>query len=363
MKLRHLFAFIAILSAFALFIGARKDKDQKLVVVFYDGGRWQETFNGADPSQIDSATAKYPAQTARKYVKGSAEANRAALMPFAWDYIYRNGLMIGNRQKGSGMEVTNRYKFSYPGYSESMCGFADDERINSNDDVDNPDRNVLEAVNADPRYHGSVEAFASWRAMSFILNEKRGGFEVNCGTDHFSRSGKRSEGEKELDEICDGLGYTAGTMPDVFVAKYALEAMKSSHPKVVFIAFDGPDHFPHLGQYDNYLGALNSADRYVSEIWEYCQKDPFYKGKTTLLVTADHGRGSGDKWRHHGEAPQSEQTWLMAVGPGVPALGEVSGSKTYTNSQIAPTIAKILGVNFTPDNGKDPGPVDLLFRK
>ncbi|MGI8992391.1 MAG: hypothetical protein ACR2I2_22775, partial [Bryobacteraceae bacterium] len=39
--------------------------------------------------------------------------------------------------------VTNGLNFSYPGYSETLCGFAD-PRIKSNDKVPNPNVTVLE---------------------------------------------------------------------------------------------------------------------------------------------------------------------------------------------------------------------------
>ena len=54
-------------------------------------------------------------------------------MPFTWSYIKDHGFLIGNREKGSQMQVANKYNFSYPGYSENFCGWPDDS-VDSNED-------------------------------------------------------------------------------------------------------------------------------------------------------------------------------------------------------------------------------------
>jgi hypothetical protein len=38
------------------------------------------------------------------------------------------------------------------------------------------------------------------------------------------------------------------------------------------------------------LKGIQSSDAYIYEIWKFIQNDPFYKDKTTLFVTNDHGR-------------------------------------------------------------------------
>jgi len=67
----------------------------------------------------------------------------------------------------------------------------------------------------------------------------------------------------------------------------------------------------------------------------------------SLLLTTDHGRGATiTDWTDHGtKVPAAETTWMAALGPGVPRLG-VRESVTVTTSQLAATIAALVGEDF-----------------
>ena len=142
---------LLILLAFTAFFGnahAQSDNDRRVIFIMLDGLRWQELFNGADTALINvKRYAVNPKGISALYWRPTQDERRMALMPFTWGYVKQHGLIIGNRWKNSFMQVENKYKFSYPGYSETFCGWADDERINSNDDIPNPNINVLEIAN------------------------------------------------------------------------------------------------------------------------------------------------------------------------------------------------------------------------
>jgi arylsulfatase A-like enzyme len=89
------------------------------------------------------------------------------------------------------------------------------------------------------------------------------------------------------------------------------------------------------------------ADRFIERIWNVLQSLPGYRGNTTLIVTTDHGRGATTKdWSDHGkDVPAAENTWFAVIGAGVPPLG-VRENVTVTTSQLASTIATLLGENF-----------------
>ena len=106
----------------------------------------------------------------------------------------------------------------------------------------------------------------------------------------------------------------------------------------------------------------NFTDGFIKDIVETCEADPFYKGKTTYLITTDHGRGRGDRFVSHGaDIRGAEQTWLMALGKGIPAAGETFNNGPFYTKQIAATIAELLGVDFTPDNGIKCEPFDPTY--
>jgi hypothetical protein len=93
------------------------------------------------------------------------------------------------------------------------------------------------------------------------------------------------------------------------------------------------------------------ADRFIERIWNVAQGLPAYRGTTALLITTDHGRGATTKdWSDHGkDVPAAEDTWFAAIGAGVPALG-VRKDLTVTTSQLAATIAMLLGEDFQKAN-------------
>src|SRR5438045_9728505 len=101
-------------------------KTQNVLVVTLDGFRWQEFFEGADDSLLDAkqGVRDLPGLKER-YWRDTPKARREALLPFLWGTVARQGQVFGNPAKKAPARITNGLKFSYPGYSEMFCGFAD----------------------------------------------------------------------------------------------------------------------------------------------------------------------------------------------------------------------------------------------
>jgi hypothetical protein len=85
----------------------------------------------------------------------------------------------------------------------------------------------------------------------------------------------------------------------------------------------------------------------LRELWEQVQSMPEYKGKTTLIVLPDHGRGEGAEWTSHGQKiPASRQTWMAFLGPDTAAKGERGTGTEVTEAQVAATVASLLDQNY-----------------
>ena len=125
------------------------------------------------------------------------------------------------------------------------------------------------------------------------------------------------------------------------------ETLRTSKPRVLYILLGETDEWAHQGRYDLYLDAGYRTDGFIRRVWDTLQSLPDYRNTTTLLVTTDHGRGATPAdWGDHGKkVPAAESTWILALGPGVPALG-VRESVTVTTSQFAATIAAVVGEDF-----------------
>jgi hypothetical protein len=319
--------------------------------VTLDGFRWQEIFRGADTSLINSHFTSDKRGILKKFDGINAEEKRMKLLPFFWSVLAKKGQLYGNRDLGNMDEVANPYYFSYPGYNEIFTGFPD-PRMNTNDPILNPNRNVLEYINSQNGFQGRVAVFSSWERFPQIFNVGRSKLMVNSGYTDFIDPNKSSRFNflnKIQHEAPKLLGDS--TRLDFFTYEMAFQYLNEFKPRVLYLSWDETDDFAHEGHYDWYLNAAHQEDAFLNELWNYIQSNPNYSNKTTLIISCDHGRGAGqekgDRWTDHGKGtPNSNQTWFAVIGPDTPATGEMNTpNKTY-HKQFAQTIALLLGLNF-----------------
>lgn len=349
---------LVFLSATSAVSFAQKTKTENVILITLDGMRWQEIFNGADSSFMKQQQHLKDGKLKQKYWRSDLTERRKALLPFFWTTIAEKGQLYGNRALGSKVDVTNNQLFSYPGYNELLTGHADNERVHSNDKFYNPNKNVLEFINAQPAFKGKVGAFTSWDVFPYIINDKRSGVFVSTGWEPV-KDAKLNDREKMMNQLTQSLPNPLGDVRlDAFTFYYGMEYMKKNKPRVMYFAFDETDDFAHGGEYGAYLNAAHYTDRFISELWDYLQSEPTYKNKTTIIITCDHGRGNDSEgWRHHGQkVPEASQIWFAFLGPDTPANGEMKNSPQLYQNQIAKTIATLLGVEFT----SEPKPGDVI---
>lgn len=324
-------------------------KTENVFIITLDGFRWQELYNGADSLLINSGDfVKDIKGLKARFWRDTPEQRREVLMPFFWTTIANHGQLYGNRKYDNKVNCSNGMWFSYPGYSEILCGFPDDERVTSNDKIENPNVTVLEFLNNTPEFKGKVAAFASWDVFPFIINEKRSGIPVNAGYE--TASGNLSQAEEFLNVLQSQIPQRWGSVRfDAFTHHYALEYLQKNKPRVVFIGYGETDDFAHDGRYDSYLKSAWQTDQFIKELWEWVQSHEPYKDKTTFIITTDHGRGTVpiESWRSHGNKINgANQIWIAVMGPDTPALGEVKSSGQLYQNQIARTAAAFLGLDY-----------------
>ena len=323
-----------------------------------DGFRWQELFGGADASLMDKdeGGVKDVSGLRAKYWRESQSERRVALMPFLWTTVVNGGQIYGNPALHSAVDITNGLNFSYPGYSEALTGIAD-PRVKSNDKVPNPNVSVLEWLNKKPAYHGLVAAFAAWDAFPSIFNVERSGLLVNAGWDPFPLLTENTRVSTMNQLKLDGPRYWDDEPFDAIPFYTALEYLKAKHPRVLFISLGETDDWAHEKRYDLYLDAAHRADQYLQVLWKTVQSVPQYRNKTALLFATDHGRGQGTQWTTHGEkVPAAKNVWLGVIGPDTPASGEQRNA-AVTQSQLAATIARLLGEDFHAESPQTGEPI------
>ena len=325
-------------------------KTENVFLITLDGLRWQELFGGADDSLIHNTVfTKDTAAFKKEFWHKDPLKRRAMLMPWFWKTMAKEGQIIGNRKYGNDAQVTNIHWFSYPGYNEILTGYTD-PYIKSNDKINNPNITVLEWLNQKDALKGRVAAFGSWDVFPFIINRDRSGIPVNAGFEHATGDDLTWK-EKYLNELQDQTPSPWNSVRlDVFTHQFALEYIQKKHPKLLYISYGETDDFAHDGRYDHYLHAARRTDKFINDLWAYCQSDPDYKNKTTFVITTDHGRGDIAKkeWTSHGKIYKgSNEIWMAVIGPDTPALGERKVKGRFFQNQVAKTVAALLGYEYS----------------
>jgi hypothetical protein len=323
-------------------------KTGNVILVLVDGLRWREVFTGAEDALMTKENGvENPDALTKVYKRDTAEARRAALLPFFWQVVAKQGQLLGNQDKGSVVRVSNEKRISYPGYSEMVVGFAD-PRIDSNDKRPNPNMTVLEWLAGRPGFQDRVAAFAAWDVVPFIFNRERCGFYINAGLEPVTESASTPPLDL-LNRLKTEIPPRWGGEPfDALTFHSALEYLKQHKPRVFYLAFGETDEWAHEGRYGEYLDAARRSDFFVRNLWDTVQALHEYQGKTTLIIVADHGRGDGpQEWRNHGAKTNgAENIWIAVIGPDTPALGERTNTEPLTLAQVAATLAAALREDY-----------------
>ena len=325
-------------------------RTENVVLIVPDGLRWQEVFAGAEKALLnDKEGGSWLDEPTllRNFWRDDVAERRRVLLPFLWGTIAKQGQIFGNKTLGSSAQVTNGMAFSYPGYNEMVTG-APDPRIDSNEFGPNPNVNVFEWLNGLPDLHGQVAVFGTWGAFNDIFNQKRSGLMIQAGS-HPPKQGKLTPRDELLNELFRTTTLLDADDPyNSFVQVAMLDYVKERKPRVLFVGYGETDSWAHSGRYDQVLTSAQGVDRFVEQLWNTMQAMPQYRGKTTFIITTDHGRGSGPvDWKEHGvEQPGSEDIWIAVLGPDTPALGERRAIARVTQAQIAATVAALMGKDY-----------------
>ncbi len=318
--------------ALAFGVAAAAEAGRNVVLVTLDGVRVQELFGGLDAVIADAPEAEsgiYEIDVTReRYARATAQERREALMPFFWKTLVPAGMVIGNPALGSRVTVRNDQWFSYPGYSEILTGEPQPE-IKSNDFVRYPHPTVLDfarrKLNLKPT---EVAQIGSWDGFKFAASEKDGTFFMSgayglvppeLSTPQLDLYGKlRRQVIENWEESSN----------DALTFYIALDYLKKHQPRVLWLGLGQSDDWAHARRYDNLLTYLHLADSFLAELWQTLQSMDHYRGRTTLIVTTDHGRGrTPADWAEHDAGIEgSQDIWIAIIGPDTPATWAKSGT-------------------------------------
>jgi hypothetical protein len=351
--------FIACVVLAAPASGEIRD-DRNVVLVTLDGVRIQELFGGMDATIADAPEAQsgiYERDVTRaRFWRETAEQRREALMPFLWKTLAPAGMVLGNPLRGSKVTVRNDQWFSYPGYAEILTGEPHAE-IRSNDFVRYPHETVLDYVKRKLALAPTgVAQIGSWDGFKFAASRADGTFFMNGAYDPLPPALSSPEIDSLVGLRREVMQLWEESSSDVLTFRIALAYLRKHEPRVLWIGLGQSDDWAHARRYDRLLDYLRLADGLLAELWQTLQSLDGYRGRTTLIVTTDHGRGRtpADWTEHDAGIEGSQDIWIAILGPDTPALGEASDFPDATQSDIAATLLQYLGLDardFNPDAG------------
>ena len=327
---------------------AQAAPDARVILITFDGVRAEEFFGGLDTivAAREEDSGIYDLERLRRdYWRATPEARRRAVMPFFWDSLAPRGMVLGDTARGSAVRITNPHGFSAPGYQEILTGHAQPD-VTSNDPRRYPHRTVLEharqALHLPPE---RVAAFTSWENLRFYVASREGEVFVNAGYDTIPAARQTPMTRRLLELQPRALALWEGSRLDAFTGALALEWLARHDPRVLYIGFNDTDDLAHKRRYERVLDALHSLDGFLRELWQTLETLPAYRGRTTLILTTDHGRGHSPRdWTDHGDDVAGAETiWLAVIGPRTPDRGVVAGA-TSTQANIAATLLECLGL-------------------
>jgi len=328
-----------------------------LILITFDGVRTQEFFGGLD-TVIANADEKFhgiyrPERLRADFWRATPQERRRAVMPFFWDSMAPRARVVGNRALGSRVTLQNPHRFSAPGYLELLTGRYQPD-VTSNDPVRYPHPTVLEYARARLGLsQEQVAVFASWENFRFYAASREGAVLVNAGYDSLPAGVGTPQMRDLLRLEQRALALWEGSRLDAFTGAMALEYLRHYQPRVTYIAFNDTDDLAHNQRYDRVLDALHALDGFLAELTHVLDSVPEYRGRTTVILTTDHGRGrTPADWSDHGDdVAGAEEIWLAVLGPSTRGTGEVHGGPVIEQASVAGTLLFCLGLDpraFSP---------------
>jgi hypothetical protein len=334
-------------------------RTRNVILVTLDGLRIQEMFAGMDDvvSQKEKRSGIYDLERARaRYWRDTPEARRAALWPCFWGTLAPQGIVLGNKWKGSSVQPNNPHLFSAPGYAEILTGQYQPDVV-SNDVKRYAHPTVLEFVRRELGLgKRQVATFGSWEGFATLSSSQAGAFFTNAGYERVPPGIANARMAWLGDLQFDIMALWEVGRSDAVTFHLALEYLKTQRPRLLYIALGESDDWAHARRYDRLLDYIQVVDTYLKTLWQTVQSLDGYRGRTTLILTTDHGRGvTPADWVEHDEGIEgSEDIWIAVIGPDTPDRGDLAPYPTVHQADVAATLLRFFGcdpMKFNPAAG------------
>ena len=313
-----------------------------VIVLVLDGVRFQDVFEG-----VDAKLARQSGMSPSEVI----DAERS--LPHLYRLRSELGAAVGAPGTGPAMHASGPVFKSLPGYMELFAGRPAAYCSSNRCGRVRGDTLVDQMATEGALEFREIALFASWPHLIHAASRTPERAVISVG--RHGGTNLASVYGTERTRVIRGQADRAGPYPskgdfrrDRYTADLAIEYLEQHRPKFLFVSLGEADAWGHTGNYARYLQALRESDRSVGRFTQTMRRLNADGHPTTLLVTTDHGRDENGK-DHGAHCPSSSRIWLAAAGFGIAARGSVTSPTTRHLRDVAPLVARLLGVS----NGGD----------
>ena len=141
---------------------------------------------------------------------------------------------------------------------------------------------------------------------------------------------------------------------DVDVLKRTIEVMYEYQPQLMMVHFKGPDYHGHHNNWQGYLESIVETDSLLFELINTCGEMEFYKDRTSIIMTNDHGRhldGIAGGFSSHGDhCLGCTHINFMAYGPDFKK--DFVSDRQAQSIDLLPTIGELMGFRVPWTSGR-----------
>jgi hypothetical protein len=324
---------ILVLAPPSSFAAQPNTNDANVILLTLDGVRWEEVFKGVDPGQsMDS------------------EGTHSRIFDYLTGTLTQQGPLIGNKEKGERVTVSNPAQNSLPAYQSIMAGATQPCTSNAcgRIHVETFPERILQDLQLKKE---EVATFASWEKIANAVEHVEGTTLVNAGIQPLANPSSDAETDKVNREQAAEKPSWSSARLDKFTFAHALHYLKARKPRFLFISLNDSDEWGHKGDYTKYVQTLRQHDEWIKELVATIDGLGEYGKHTSLIITTDHGRGVGNDWNEHGSGyANSGSIWLYGRTPFSRSLQPgkhrgLASSKSFAHVDIRPTIETLFGLS------------------
>lgn len=195
-------------------------------------------------------------------------------------------------------------------------------------------------------YKKDVATFASWTGIGLATESVLGVTYTNAGNvpvvDPDTQAPDDVMAAINTEQAAHGAG--DGDRFDQYTFAQAMHYFEKFTPRFMWIALNDADTQAHIGNLEGYHKVLDAYDGMLDTLFTKL-KAMHLDEETLVIVTTDHGRGSGDNWITHGILhPESMYTWALVKNGKLKEVFFDGYTHYYNTLSIRPTIESALRI-------------------